>query len=67
MIEKGTTTTVTVHEDKRHIYQDGDYVKLVEVEGMTEINGTGPHKILSTKPHSFVIELDSTKFSDYSR
>lgn len=29
---------VTVHEDKRHTYQEGDYVKFVEVEGMTELN-----------------------------
>jgi ubiquitin-activating enzyme E1 len=29
---------VTVHEDKRHSYQEGDHVKFVEVEGMTEIN-----------------------------
>jgi ubiquitin-activating enzyme E1 len=29
---------VRVHEDKRHSYQEGDYVKFVEVEGMTEVN-----------------------------
>lgn len=33
---------VTVHEDKRHSYQDGDYVKFVEVEGMTELNNREP-------------------------
>ena len=27
--------TVTVHEDKRHSYKDGDYVVFTEVEGMT--------------------------------
>jgi ubiquitin-activating enzyme E1 len=67
MIEKGKQTTVSVHEDKRHIYQEGDFVKFVEVEGMTEINGSGPHKIVSTKPHSFVLDVDSTGFSEYSR
>lgn len=25
-VEKGETTKVTVHEDKRHIFQEGDYV-----------------------------------------
>lgn len=29
---------VTVHEDKRHSFQDGDSVKICEVEGMTELN-----------------------------
>ena len=35
LIEKGAKTKVTLHEDKRHIYQEGDYVVLREVEGMT--------------------------------
>jgi ubiquitin-activating enzyme E1 len=26
---------ITVHEDKRHKFQDGDYVKFSEIEGMT--------------------------------
>ena len=34
---------------------------------MTEINGSGPYKILSTKLHSFDIELDSSSFGDYTR
>jgi hypothetical protein len=42
-------------------------VKLVEVEGMVEINNTEPLKILSTKKDSFVVELDSSGFSDYTR
>jgi ubiquitin-activating enzyme E1 len=45
----------------------GDYIVLREVEGMTEINGTKPVKILSTGKHDFTVELDSTKFSDYVR
>jgi len=36
---------VTVHEDKRHKFQDGDYVKFVEVQGMTELNSLPPTKI----------------------
>lgn len=35
MIEKGEKTKVTMHEDKKHIYQEGDYVVFREVEGMT--------------------------------
>lgn len=32
--------TITVHEDKRHSYQEGDFVTFSEVEGLLpEING----------------------------
>ena len=67
MIEKGKETVVTTHEDKRHTYQEGDYVELREVEGMTEINQTGPYKINKTTKHTFTIECDSTGFGDYKR
>ena len=33
---------VTVHEDKRHKFQDGDHVQFKEVEGMTELNSLPP-------------------------
>jgi ubiquitin-activating enzyme E1 len=33
---------ITVHEDKRHKFQDGDYIKFTEVEGMTELNSLPP-------------------------
>lgn len=36
---------VTVHEDKRHGFEDGDYVKFSEVEGMVEVNGEEPRPI----------------------
>jgi len=67
MIDKGETTFVTVHEDKRHIYEEGDYVTLREVEGMTEINDTAPIKIIKTTPFTFVLDIDSSKFGDYAR
>jgi hypothetical protein len=28
-----------LHEDKRHPFQDGDFVTFKEVQGMTEVNG----------------------------
>jgi ubiquitin-activating enzyme E1 len=32
--------TVTVHEDKRHSYEEGDYVSFTEIEGLKpEVNG----------------------------
>jgi ubiquitin-activating enzyme E1 len=67
MIEKGKETVVTTHEDKRHTYQEGDYVELREVEGMTEINGAGPFKITKTTKHTFTLEVDSSSFGDYKR
>ena len=46
--------TVTVHEEKRHSYQEGDHVKFVEVEGMKEINNLEPVEIVSVKgPFAF--------------
>ena len=36
---------VTVNLDKRHKFQDGDYVKFTEVQGMTELNSLPPTKI----------------------
>lgn len=67
MIEKGKETTVTVHEDKRHSYQEGDYVVFREVEGMSQINDLPPAKICKTTTFTFTIELDSSAFGDYSR
>lgn len=58
---------VTVHEDKRHSFQDGDYVKFVEVQGMEEINNREPIQITVTGPHSFKLNLDCSKFGAYAR
>ena len=53
-ITKEEKATVTVHEDKRHSYQEGDHVKFVEVEGMKEINNREPVEIVSVKgPFAF--------------
>lgn len=65
--KKAKKTVCTVHEDKRHIYQEGDFVKLVEVEGMVEINYTEPLKIVATTKDGFTLEHDSTNYSDYAR
>jgi ubiquitin-activating enzyme E1 len=58
---------VTTHEDKRHIYQEGDYVEFKEVEGMVQINSAGPYKITKTTKHTFTLDLDSTGFGDYTK
>lgn len=56
-----------MHEDKRHKFQDGDYVKFVEVEGMTELNALPPTKIQVIDGFSFKVEVDATGFSPYVR
>lgn len=40
---------------------------LHEVEGMTEINETQPIKIVDTTVYTITLDIDSTKFADYSR
>lgn len=56
-----------VHEDKRHTYQDGDFVKFVEVCGMTEINDAGSIEIFDTRSHSFKLRLNTSNFTAYTR
>lgn len=67
LIEKGPKTKVTLHEDKRHIYQEGDYVVLREVEGMTQINETQPIKIIDATTYTLTLDIDSSTFGDYLR
>ena len=66
-VEQAENPTVHVHEDKRHSYQDGDYVKFVEVEGMTELNSAGPIEVFDTKAFSFRLRLNTSGFGAYSR
>jgi ubiquitin-activating enzyme E1 len=58
---------ITVHEDKRHKFQDGDYVKFSEIEGMTELNSLPPTKVNVIDGFSFKLEVDATGFAPYSR
>ena len=66
-IEQGENPTVHVHEDKRHSYQDGDFVKFIEVEGMAEINEFQKIEIFDSRAYSFRLKLDTTNFGAYSR
>lgn len=58
---------ITVHEDKRHKFQDGDYVQFREVEGMTELNELGATTIEVIDGYSFKLKVDSTGFKPYAR
>jgi ubiquitin-activating enzyme E1 len=66
-IENGQDPVVHVHEDKRHSYQDDDYVKFIEVEGMTELNGLPHVQIYETRAYSFKLRLDTSSFGAYTR
>lgn len=55
---------VTVHEEKRHTYQTGDFVVFKEVQGMEELNGSPPRPIKVLGPFSFSIE-DTTGYQAY--
>lgn len=57
---------VTVHDDKKHLFQDGDHVTFREVEGMTELNGQ-VYPITIISPISFRLQVDSSLFHPYLR
>lgn len=56
-----------MHEDKRHKFQDGDYVKFIEVEGMIELNKLPPTKIDVIDGFSFKVHVDASGFTPYQR
>ena len=57
----------TVHEDKRHSYNDGDHVIFREVEGMSELNEAGPIEIYDCRAYDFKLKIDTSKFGAYVR
>ncbi|CAG9321373.1 unnamed protein product [Blepharisma stoltei] len=57
---------VTVHDEKRHTYQDGDFVVFKEVQGMEELNNSPPRPIKVLGPYTFSIE-DTTGYQAYQR
>ena len=59
--------TVTVHEDKRHSYNDGDHVVFSEIEGMTQLNGHEPIEIFDCRAYDFKLKLDTRGFDAYTR
>ena len=66
-VTQANPAIVTVHEDKRHKFQDGDYVKFTEVEGMTELNSLPPTSITVIDGFSFKLNADTTAFGAYER
>jgi ubiquitin-activating enzyme E1 len=64
---QGNPCIINVHEDKRHKFQDGDYVTFKEVQGMTELNSLPPTEVTVINGFSFKVNVDSTKFGEYTR
>ena len=64
-ISNDVKSIVTVNDDKRHGFQDGDWITFHEVEGMTEVNDK-KFKIKVISPYSFSIG-DTTQFGRYTR
>lgn len=56
-----------MHEDKRHKFQDGDYVQFREIEGMTELNSLPPTEIEVIDGYSFKLKVDASNFGAYTR
>lgn len=55
---------VTVLDEQRIPFEDGDFVTFSEIQGMTELNGTVPRNIKILSPYTFSIE-DTTGYSPY--
>ena len=66
-IEQGENPLVHVHDDKRQQFEDGDYVKFSEVEGMSELNYLQYVQIFECRAFSFRLRLDTRGFGKYLR
>ena len=66
LVTKENPGVVQLHDAKKHTFNDEEYVKFREVEGMKELNTTEAFKIKVIDRYSFSIG-DTTKFGDYIR
>jgi len=64
MITQENPGIVTVVDDHRLPFEDGDHVIFTEVQGMTELNSAPARPIKILSPYTFSIE-DTTKFAPY--
>ena len=58
---------ITVHEDKRHKFQDGDFVSFREVERNTEHNTQPPTQITLKDGYTNNLDVDATAYTAYTR
>ncbi|KAG1679642.1 hypothetical protein FOA52_006159 [Chlamydomonas sp. UWO 241] len=66
-ITSGNPAMVTCVEDERLEFQDGQLVTFAEVQGMTELNGHKPIKVINCKRASFQLDIDTSSYGDYAR
>eukprot|EP01116_Phalansterium_solitarium_P005095 TRINITY_DN1640_c0_g1_i4.p1 TRINITY_DN1640_c0_g1~~TRINITY_DN1640_c0_g1_i4.p1 ORF type:complete len:1025 (+),score=498.95 TRINITY_DN1640_c0_g1_i4:192-3266(+) len=57
---------VSVSDEHRLPFEDGDYITFTEVQGMTELNDSAPRPIKMLSPYTFSIE-DTTGYSKYKQ
>lgn len=63
-ISQENTGIVTVVDDQRIPFEDGDYVTFSELQGMTELNNSPARPIKLISQYTFSIE-DTSKYSPY--
>eukprot|EP01127_Copromyxa_protea_P001458 TRINITY_DN11441_c0_g1_i1.p1 TRINITY_DN11441_c0_g1~~TRINITY_DN11441_c0_g1_i1.p1 ORF type:complete len:1058 (+),score=286.07 TRINITY_DN11441_c0_g1_i1:63-3176(+) len=63
-ITKGEKSIITVVDSKRHDLEDGDVIRIEEVQGMTELNGR-ELRVQVTGPYTLAISEDTSSFGDY--
>ncbi|CAN6467402.1 unnamed protein product [Victoria cruziana] len=66
-ISNDNPALVSFVDDERLEFQDGDLVVFSEVRGMTELNDGKPRRIKNTRPYSFFLEEDTTKYGEYEK
>ncbi|CAG9314272.1 unnamed protein product [Blepharisma stoltei] len=64
-ISRSNPGVVKLNDEDKHWFQDGDYIKFKEVEGMTPLNDGRERKVTYIDPHSFSIDEDTTDYPDY--
>ncbi|KAH7930026.1 ubiquitin-activating enzyme E1 [Leucogyrophana mollusca] len=65
-IDKDKDGLVTCLDETRHGLEDGDFVTFTEVQGMEELNGCKPRKVVVRGPYTFEIG-DTSNLGDYTR
>ncbi|KAI3921362.1 hypothetical protein MKW92_036436 [Papaver armeniacum] len=66
-ISNDNPALVSCVDDERLEFQDGDLVLFSEVQGMPELNDGKPRKVKNTRPYSFNLDEDTTKYGAYAR
>ncbi|KAG1719898.1 hypothetical protein EDD22DRAFT_1028041 [Suillus occidentalis] len=65
-VEKDKEGLVTCLDESRHGLEDGDFVTFTEVQGMTDLNGCNPRKVIVKGPYTFAIG-DTSDLGEYVR